>query len=133
MGDAARRQLAVRLVPVALALVGAGAWVARVQAGGPWVPRNLLPLGLLFALSWYTLVRGGGRWTGSGWRLPLGVAGFAIPSLGLTLYLHYAYAVNLDGMFDAGAGALFRFLPYYTVVAGVIGFAIGWLIGRNTA
>jgi hypothetical protein len=59
------------------------------------------------------------------------VAGFAIPALGLTLYLHYAYAVNLDGMFDAGAGDLFRFLPYYTVFAGMIGFAIGWLIGRN--
>lgn len=133
MGDAARRHLASRLVPIALALVGAGAWIVRVQAGGPWVARNLLPLGLLFALSWYTLARGSGRWTGSGWRLPLGAAGFAIPSLGLTLYLHYAYAVNLDGMFDAGAGSLFRFLPYYTVVAGAIGFAIGWLIGRNVA
>lgn len=131
MPDAAHRQLAVRLLPVAIVLAAAGLWIARVQSGGPWVLRNLLPLGLLFALAWIALARGGGRWTGSGWRLPLGVAGFAIPSLGLTLYLHYAYAVNLDGMFDAGAGELFRFLPLYTVFAGAIGFAIGWLIGRN--
>lgn len=130
---AAGRRLATRLLPLALILAAAGAWIARVQSGGPWLVRNLLPLGLLFALAWYALVRGGGRFTGSGWRLPLGVAGFAIPSLGLTLYLHYAYAVNLDGMFDAGAGALFRFLPYYTVFAGAIGFSIGWLIGRNIA
>lgn len=128
-----RRRFAVRLLPVALVLAGAGAWIAEVQSGGPWILRNLLPLGLLFVLVAYALARGGGRWTGAGWRLPLGVAGFAIPSLGLTLYLHYAYAVNLDGMFDAGAGALFRFLPFYTVFAGAIGFAIGWLIGRNVA
>jgi hypothetical protein len=129
----AGRRLATRLLPLVLVLAAAGAWIADVQSGGPWLLRNLLPLGALFALAWYALVRGDGRWTGSGWSLPLGVVGFAIPSLGLTLYLHYAYAVNLDGMFDAGAGALFRFLPYYTGFAGAIGFAIGWLIGRNVA
>jgi len=26
---------------------------------------------------------------------------------------------------------LFRFLPIYTVVAGAIGFDIGWIVGRN--
>jgi hypothetical protein len=26
---------------------------------------------------------------------------------------------------------LFRFLPAYTVVAGALGFAIGWIAGRN--
>ncbi len=125
--------LAVRLLPVALLLGAAGAWIAAAQCAGPWLLRNLVPLALLFLLSLHALVRGGGRWTGSGWRLPLGVLGFAVPALGLTLYLHYACVVNLDGMFDAGAGALFRYLPYYTVFAGAIGFAIGWLIGRNVA
>jgi hypothetical protein len=65
--------------------------------------------------------------------LPLGTLGFAIPVLGLSLYLHYAYSVDLDGMFSGSEHpqALFRFLPLYTVVAGAIGFAIGWIVGRN--
>ncbi|MDX1516426.1 MAG: hypothetical protein R3288_06280 [Woeseiaceae bacterium] len=125
------RGVALRLAPVIVACAAAGMWFYDVQAGGPWVARNLLPLAVLTALSFETLRRGGGRWTGSGWRLPLGVAGFAIPALGLSAYLHYAFAVNLDGLFDAGAGELFRFLPVYTLVAGGIGFAIGWIIGRN--
>ena len=44
-----------------------------------------------------------------------------------------AYAVDLDELF-AGAERpeeLFRYLPLYTSVAGGIGFAIGWIIGRN--
>ena len=26
---------------------------------------------------------------------------------------------------------VFYYLPYYTIVAGGIGFAIGWIVGRN--
>ncbi len=26
---------------------------------------------------------------------------------------------------------VFRYLPLYTLVAGGIGFAIGWIVGRN--
>ena len=124
-------QTAVRLAPVLFIAAAAAAWFNDVQAGGPWVIRNLLPLAVLVALAGVTIARGDGRWTGTGWRMPLGTAGFAIPALGLSCYLHYAYAVNLDGMFDDGAGELFRYLPLYTVVAGAIGFAIGWIIGRN--
>jgi hypothetical protein len=41
--------------------------------------------------------------------------------------------VNLDGMFDAATEpvGLFRYLPIYTLVAGGIGFAIGFIVGRN--
>lgn len=124
-------QTLVRLAPVLFVAVAAGAWFDDVQGDGRWVLRNLLPLVLLVALAAMTLLRGDGRWTGSGWRLPLGVLGFAIPALGLSCYLHYAYSVNLDGMFDDGPGQLFRFLPLYTAVAGGIGFAIGWIVGRN--
>lgn len=124
-------QALLRLLPVLLPTLAAAAWIAEVEAGGPWLTRNLLPLALLLLLAYVTLRRGGGRWTGAGWRAPLGVLGFSIPALGLSLYLHYAYAVNLDGMFDDGPAELFRYLPYYTVVAGLIGFAIGWIVGRN--
>ena len=66
-------------------------------------------------------------------RMPLGTLGFAIPALGLAAYLHYAYAVNLNDMFSAAEfpDRVFRYLPAYTLVAGGIGFAIGWIVGRN--
>lgn len=123
--------IALRLLPVLAVCAAAGAGFAAVQGNGPWLPRNLLPLLILVGLAALTLWRGGGTWTGAGWRLPLGTAGFAIPALGLACYLHYAFAVNLDGMFSAGSGELFRWLPVYTSGAGGIGFAIGWIAGRN--
>ena len=114
-------------------VIAAAFWFNDVQQGGPYVWRNLVPPLVLVALSALTLRRGEGTWTGSGWRLPLGTLGFAVPALGLSVYLHYAYSVNLNGLFtDAtNPAGLFRFLPVYTLVAGGIGFAIGWIVGKN--
>ena len=122
-----------RLLPVFLVTTAAAFWFNDVQQGGPYVARNLVPLALLVLLSALTLFRGEGEWAGSGKRLPLGVIGYAIPALGLALYLHYAYSVNLNEMFTDAAhpDRVFRYLPVYTTVAGGIGFAIGWIIGRN--
>lgn len=127
------RYLVVRLLPVALVTIAAGAWFYEVQQGGPWAVRNLLPLAALLLLSYMTLRRGEGHWSGAGMRLPLGTLGFAIPALGLSAYLHYAYAVNLNDMFGDAQypDRVFRYLPAYTLVAGGIGFAIGWIAGRN--
>jgi hypothetical protein len=127
------RLTSVRVLPVLLLLVAAGVWFGDVQEGGQYLVRNLLPLGAVLVLSLLTVWRGEGRWTGSGWRLALGTLGFAIPTVGLSVYLHYAYSVNLNDMFTGTDSPmqLFRFLPYYTSLAGAIGFAIGWIIGRN--
>jgi hypothetical protein len=127
------RLVIVRLLPVLLILVAAAFWFNAVQEGGPFVLRNLLPLAIVLGLALLTLWRGAGSWTGSGWRFALGTLGFSIPALGLAAYLHYAYAVNLNGMFSGAENPLqlFRFLPYYTAIAGGIGFAIGWIVGRN--
>lgn len=132
MGNRVRMAF-VRLLPLLLLTVAAAAWFNDVQQGGPYVLRNLLPPAVLLLLAALTLWRGDGNWTGKGWRWPLGMLGFAIPALGLSLYLHYAYSVNLNGMFsDAEQPAqLFRFLPVYTLVAGGIGFSIGWIVGKN--
>ncbi len=123
----------VRLLPVLMVSVAAGAWFGHVQQGGPYVLPNLVPLAALVLLAWLTLRRGNGRWSGAGLRMPLGTLGFAIPALGLSAYLHYAYAVNLGDMFSSAPypDRVFRFLPAYTLVAGGIGFAIGWIAGRN--
>lgn len=129
--DERSKSLLYRLIPVLLLVVVVAAWFSGVQEGGRYLLRNLVPPFTVVILSLLTLVRGGGRWTGSGWRLPLGTLGFAIPAIGLAAYLHYGFSVNLDGLFDEGSGQLFRFLPIYTFVAGGIGFAIGWIIGRS--
>lgn len=127
------RLIFVRLLPVILLLAAAAAWFNDVQGSGPYVLRNLVPPGLILVLAAMTLRRGRGTWTGAGWRLPLGTVGYAIPALGLSTYLHYAYSVNLNGLFTDATQPeqLFRFLPLYTLVAGGIGFAIGWIAGRN--
>ena len=125
--------IAWRLLPVVFVTLAAGFWFNDVQSGGPFVVRNLVPLVLLPLLSWVTLYRGGGRWAGSGMRMPLGIVGYAIPALGLSIYLHYAYSINLNDMFTDTEypERVFRYLPIYTTVAGGIGFAIGWIVGRN--
>lgn len=127
------RLILLRLAPLLMLVIAVGIWFNDVQQGGPYVVRNLVPLLVLVLLATITLHRGGGTWAGSGWRLPLGVAGFAIPALGLATYLHYAYAVNLNDLFSDATNpeGLFQFLPVYTSVAGGIGFAIGWIIGRS--
>lgn len=124
---------AIRLLPVVLVTAAAGFWFNAVEAGGPHVVANLAPLAVLALLSTVTLWRGGGRWTGAGWRWPLGTLGYAVPALGLGVYLHFAFEVNLNDMFGdpPSAGQLFRYLPLYTTVAGGIGFAIGWIAGKN--
>lgn len=131
------KYLVVRLLPVLMVAAAAAFWFADVQADGPsegrWLVRNLVPLLALVVLSWLTLYRGDGRWSGAGMRMPLGTLGFAVPTLGLTAYLHYAYSINLNDMFSDAPfpDRVFRYLPLYTLVAGGIGFGIGWIAGRN--
>jgi hypothetical protein len=127
------RLTVIRVLPLLLLTIAAAAWFNDVQDGGPYVLRNLLPPAVLLLLGTVAVWRGGGSWTGGGWRWPLGLVGFAIPALGLSAYLHYAYSVNLNGLFDDAEHPLrvFRFLPAYTLVAGAIGFSIGWIVGRN--
>lgn len=125
--------LSLRLLPVLLVIVAAASWFAVVEEGGPYLVRNLIPLLVLLSLAAFTLYRGGGKWSGAGMRMPFGTLGFAVPALGLSVYLHFAYSVNLNDMFTESQfpDRVFRYLPLYTLVAGGIGFAIGWIVGRN--
>ncbi len=132
MGKVSNQTL-IRLLPVLLITAAAIAYVADVEGPDAYVLRNAVPLVILVVLSAITLFRGGGSWNGAGWRWPLGTLGFAIPALGLSLYLHYAYSIDLESLFGAARypEELFRYLPIYTLVAGGIGFTIGWIVGRN--
>lgn len=125
--------VAWRLLPLLLIVIAAGFWIYDVQEGGAYVVRNWLPLAVLVLLALSALWVGHGHWGGKAIRMSLGTAGFAIPALGLSLYLHYAYAVNLNNLFGDSDEpyTVFAYLPVYTLIAGVIGFAIGWIVGRN--
>ena len=127
------RLILIRVLPVLLVTAVAMAYVAFVEWPGPYVTLNLLPMAIVAALAFITLYRGHGRWTGAGWRWPLGTLGFAVPAIGLSLYLHYGYAVDRGGMASEAITpmALFRYLPMYTTFAGAIGFSIGWIAGRD--
>lgn len=123
----------IRLLPVLIVIAAAVAYAASVERGDAYLWRNLLPMLAVVILSVVTLVLGKGRWTGAGWRLLLGTIGFALPALGLSMYLHYGYSVDLNGMVSESVfpQELFRYLPLYTSIAGTIGFAIGWIAGKN--
>jgi hypothetical protein len=123
----------LRILPVLLVASAAIFYVAFVEGADAYSLRNAVPMVLVMILAAVTVYRGNGHWTASGWRWPLGTLGFAIPAIGLSVYLHYAYSIDLNGMYSESIypRELFRFLPVYTIVAGTIGFAIGWIVGRN--
>jgi hypothetical protein len=123
----------IRMLPVLFVTIAAIAYAAYVEGADAYLLRNAIPMLLVIVISALTLYRGRGRWTGAGWSWPLGTLGFALPALGLSLYLHYGYSVDLNGMVSESVfpRELFRYLPAYTTGAGAIGFAIGWIVGRN--
>ncbi len=123
----------VRLLPVTLLTTAAVTYIYHVEGMQSYALRNTIPVLAVFLLASVTLWRGAGYWTRRGWSWPLGTFGFAIPALGLSMYLHYGYATDLNGMYSDAIypSELFRFLPLYTSFAGCIGFAIGWIVGRE--
>lgn len=123
----------VRLSPVLLLAIAASAYILHIEGDNAYARQNISPIFAVVVLAMTTLVRGSGRWTGSGWCWPLATFGFAIPAIGLSMYLHYGYAIDLNGMYSNSIypQELFRYLPAYTMFAGGIGFAIGWIVGRQ--
>ena len=123
----------VRTLPVGLVTVAAMLYVVHVEGGSAYPVRNCVPMLLALVLSIVVVYRGGGSWIGRGATWPLAIIGYSIPAVGLSIYLHYGYTTDLHGMFSEAVypEEVFRYLPIYTVFAGLIGFAIGWIIGRN--
>jgi len=123
----------IRLLPVALLTTAAAVYVFYVEGADAYAYRNVVPMLVVLLLAIITLLRGSGHWSGGGWSWPLATFGFAIPAIGLSVYLHFGYATDLNGMVSNAVypQELFRYLPMYTMFAGGIGFAIGWIVGRE--
>lgn len=126
-------RIVLRLLPLVFVVAAAVAYVFHVEGTHAYPWRNIVPMLVTLALAATTLVLGGGDWRRADWKWLLGTAGFAIPAIGLSIYLHYGYATDMNGMYSEAVfpAELFRFLPLYTMVAGGIGFVIGWIVGRN--
>ncbi len=121
------------LLPPVVVLAVAAVVILEAEDYGPYAMANLLPPALILVLLLHALAGADWRWRQADWRYLLGILGFAIPALGLSLYLHLGLMLEWDGMASRARTPqlLFRFLPYYTSGAGAIGFAIGWIIGGN--
>ena len=121
-----RRVAGLTLVGVAVAIA------AFIQTAGNSTGlhyfRNLVPVLASAALFAFTLLARPGdvRWWLAG-------AGFALPAVGLSVYLHLAFLLDWRELASTALtpSRLFAWLPVYAVGAGAIGFCIGWLIGRN--
>jgi hypothetical protein len=123
----------LRLMPVVFLAGAAILYILHVEGPDSYALRNTLPVLAVVLLASVTVWRGAGSWTRGGWSWPLATLGFAIPALGLSMYLHHGYATDLLGMYSDAIypRELFRYLPLYTMFAGGIGFAIGWIVGRE--
>ena len=123
----------VRVLTLALPLAAAGVFIADVESGLDTVPRNLVPLAITLLLGVNALVRNGAGWWSPEPRWSLVMLGFAIPAVGLSLYLHVLWQFDIDGLRSGATQTrlLFAYLPLYTCVAGCIGAALGWIIGRG--
>ncbi len=123
----------VRALTVAAPLAAAALFVIAVQGPRPTVLWNLAPLILTLVLALLALGINAGRWWQPDSRWPLAAAGFAVPAVGLTLYLHalWHYDINATRSSALATNSLFVYLPIYALLAGAIGFALGFRIGRE--
>lgn len=128
--NVANQRLLPRLILIlATVLLFAVGWlVVQANPTGAFVARNLIPV----LLAWCSLVLVLVRYP-TDLRWWFGWFGFVVPTCGLLVYLHGAFVYDWSNIASRAVTPelLFRFLPYYAVFAGGIGFAIGWIVGKN--
>lgn len=128
-------RLFVRLLTLALPLAAIVVFMREVQEPAIYLSRSILCMLLAFVLPAVALLRNGGNWLLP--KLPYALASwfFFFVVLGLNTYVHALWFYDVDAIRSAATqpAMLFRYLPFYTVLAGGIGFAIGWIIGVNAS
>lgn len=126
-------RLAIRHASLWLPLIALALFMRVAQADSGYLLRNLLPLLMAGGLLSAHLTRNRGQWLGSRPRWGIASLGFAAVVVGLNTYVHVLWFYDVDALRTLATQPrlLFRFLPAYTVLAAGIGFAIGWIIGRN--
>ncbi|MEL7538470.1 MAG: hypothetical protein AAFZ58_14545 [Pseudomonadota bacterium] len=127
------RLIAIRALTVAMPLAAAALFIADVESELDTVARNMVPLVAVLCLAVFALIRNRGRWWRPDPRWPLATLGFAVPAVGLSLYLHILWHYDIDALRTGARDPrlLFAYLPLYTMLAGAIGFALGLIVGRR--
>ncbi|MEM7452163.1 MAG: hypothetical protein AAF350_12070 [Pseudomonadota bacterium] len=131
-GPQKQHLMRLRVALIGFSVVVAGfAWLAATaNPTGRYVGNNVAPAAAAWVLLVWILMRQpvSPRW----W---LGWVGFLVPALGLSGYVHLAFLNDWRGIASGAVTPelLFFFLPIYAAVAGGIGFAIGWIVGRALA
>ncbi|MEM1261191.1 MAG: hypothetical protein AAGH76_02215 [Pseudomonadota bacterium] len=126
-------QIVIRLAIVVAPLAAAALYIADVERGLGTALRNIAPLFVVLLGALVTLWRNGGSWWQPETRWLLMTIGFAVPSVGLSLYLHHRWALDIDAVRSSARNPrlLFVWLPVLTVVSGAIGAALGRIVGRQ--
>ena len=126
-------RIGIRAATLALPLAAVGVFIAEVETGLDTTLRNLAPLLLTLGLGVIALVRNRSDWWQPDARWPLATLGFALPAVGLSLYLHVLWHYDVDGLASKARDPrlLFAWLPLYTLLAGAIGAALGLIVGRQ--
>ncbi len=108
-------------------------YVLDTHPDGGYLLRNLFPIFASILLSLFVIRKNPQRDKLESLKWQFATIGFIIPTIGLSLYMHYGYEIDLYGMYSKSIWPieLFRFLPFYIIFSGIIGFSIGWIIGRN--
>ena len=110
-------------------LLGAVVWlIFTVSPSRDLVLGNLLAPLLAWASFAWVLSR---KRTDTRWWL--GLAGFTLAAVGLKVYLHLAFLLDWKDLASKAVtpSLMFAYLPYYALVAGLIGFWIGWIVGSG--
>ncbi len=126
-------RLIVRLLSIALLFAGLSMFIAEAQDPATYLSRSMFCMALGFAAPAIAIVRNSGNWLAPNLAFSLGAWFFAAVIGGLNVYVHSLWFYDIGGIKSDATqpGILFQFLPFYTVFAGAIGFAIGAIIGSN--
>ena len=114
-------------------LVAAGVLMLFARPPDLLTPWNFLPLVMAYWMLRDLLAAAGGEWRRVSSFELAGTLGAALCAIGLSGYVHLAWAMDLGGFRSEhpGAGIVFGWLPLACVSVSLPGYLAGWLLARG--